>query len=847
MLLIRQLLLLCALGLSYFLAGHWGLQLGASFHSQITYLWPPSGLAFAALALLGRHQWPGILLGAAAINFDMSGNLPMSVLIAAGNTLSAWLPLYLAERYYGGFDATLSSTRSVTQMLLLGALLGCGLAAFNGVGWLWLFDALQGRAVDVSFRTWWMGDATGLMTLAPLMLTLVRLRQAWLPDGRVIELVGMLLLLAVLSLLLLAGFVLAGNEELLLYMLFPMVVWAGLRFSQREVTLIVFLMFLSVSLAANFGVWDLRHYDDLLIQLQLLFLSASATGLLLAAAVGVQRGAVEELAVSERRYRQLSELSRDVISRHTPQGRFMFVSAACDPMFGYSPAELVGRAYCEFCHPDDLSVFRQHFAAVRDGALNGSISLRFQHRLGHYIWLEITANCLAHGDNGLPEVVMVARDVTRRKIDEAELQESEERYRKLIELMPDALLLHKDGVVFFANTVLMQILEVPRMEQLIGQHVHHYLHPSSRELSSQRLALLADSERLLPYAEMQLHLANGKTKDIEVSSNAIRLWGSQYVITLVRDVSARKKAEAQQRLAAKVFEVVMEGIIILNARFEPVSLNPAFEKIVGYRAEELSHDGMRRLFGGLLAPDFFDDVKSQLNEQGQWQGEIALRRKDGRVVTELLSVSRLQGEEGDASHYVAVLVDITYLKQAEEAYRNRANQDPLTRLPNRNLLQERLQKGLVRSRRNSEKFALLFVDLDGFKAVNDGLGHEMGDIVLRTLAARLVDCVRQGDTVARYGGDEFVMLVEGEQDVDWLAQTAERIIQSVRRPIQGHGRPIRITASVGIALYPEDGNSAELLLRRADLAMYQAKHAGKDQFCFYRDCPPNADEGGLPG
>ena len=259
------------------------------------------------------------------------------------------------------------------------------------------------------------------------------------------------------------------------------------------------------------------------------------------------------------------------------------------------------------------------------------------------------------------------------------------------------------------------------------------------------------------------------------------------------------------------------------------------------------HDGMRRLFGGLLAPDFFDDVKSQLNEQGQWQGEIALRRKDGRVVTELLSVSRLQGEEGDASHYVAVLVDITYLKQAEEAYRNRANQDPLTRLPNRNLLQERLQKGLVRSRRNSEKFALLFVDLDGFKAVNDGLGHEMGDIVLRTLAARLVDCVRQGDTVARYGGDEFVMLVEGEQDVDWLAQTAERIIQSVRRPIQGHGRPIRITASVGIALYPEDGNSAELLLRRADLAMYQAKYAGKDQFCFYRDCPPNADEGGLPG
>ena len=845
MLLIRQLLLLCALGLTYFLAGRWGLQLGASFHSQISYLWPPSGLAFAALALFGRRHWPGILLGAVAINVYTSGNPLMSVLIAAGNTLSAWLPLYLAERYYGGFDASLSSTRSVSLMLWLGAVLGCGLAAFNGIGWLWVFGAMQSSTLEMSFRTWWMGDATGLVVFAPMLLTLVRVRQSWLPDGRVTELVGMLLALAALSLMLLAGLTLAGNAEHLLYMLFPMVVWAGLRFSQREVALTVFLMFLSVALAANFGVWDLRHYDDLLIQLQLLFLSASATGLLLATAIGIQQRAVAELAVSERRYRQLSELSRDVISRHDPQGQFMYVSAACEGMFGYSPAELVGRAYCAFCHPDDLALFRQHFAAVRNGALKGSISLRFQHRLGHYIWLEITANSLAYGDNGMPEVVMVARDVTRRKIDEAELQESEERYRKLIELMPDALLLHKDGVVFFANTVLMQMLEVPRMEQLIGQHVHNYLHPSSRELSSLRLAQLADSEQILPYAEMQLHLANGKTKDIEVSSNSIRLWGSQYVITLVRDVSARKKAEAQQRLAAKVFEVVMEGIVILNAQFEPVSLNPAFEKIVGYRAEELSHDGMRRLFGGLLAPGFFDDVKSQLNDQGQWQGEIALRRKDGRVVNELLSISHLQGEEGDASHYVAVLVDITYLKQAEEAYRNRANHDPLTRLPNRNLLQERLQKGLVRSRRNSEKFALLFVDLDGFKAVNDGLGHEMGDIVLRTLAARLVDCVRQGDTVARYGGDEFVMLVEGEQDSDWLGQTAERIIEAVRRPIQGHGRPIRITASVGIALYPEDGNSAELLLRRADLAMYQAKHAGKDQFRFYRDCP-SADEGDLP-
>lgn len=837
MLLIRQLLLLCVLGLTYFLAGLWGLQLGASFHSQISYLWPPSGLAFAVLALLGRRHWPSVAIGAMAINLYMSGNPWSSVLIAAGNTMSVWLPLFLAERYYSGFDSGLSSTRSVSMLLLLGGVLGSGIAAANGVLWLWTFGSLPGEVLALSFRTWWMGDATGLMVFAPIILTLFRIRSSWLPEGRVLELLGMLLLLMVLSLLLLSGFVLAGNEEHLLYLLFPLVVWAGLHFTQREVALAVFLVFLTVALAASLGVWDLRHYDDLLIQLQLLFLSASATGLLLAAAISGQRMVVDELAVSERRYRQLSELSRDVISRHDLQGQFMYVSAACDAIFGHSPKELVGRGYCDFCHPDDLVLFRDHFFAVRNGGFSGSISIRFQHRLGHYIWLEITANSIAHGENGLPEVVMVARDVTRRKIDDAELQESEERYRKLIELMPDALLLHKDGVIFFANTVLMQMLEVPRMELLIGQHIHEYLHPSSIGLSSERLATLSRAEQALPYAEMQIHLANGKSKDIEVSSSAIRLWGSQYIITLVRDVSARKKAEAQQRLAAKVFEVVMEGIVILNAHFEPVSVNPAFEKIAGYQLNELGRDGTKRLFGGLLGAQFFADVKRQLDEQGQWQGEIALRRKDGRVVNELLSISCLQDDEGGASHYVAVLVDITYLKQAEEAYRNRANHDPLTRLPNRNLLQERLQKGLARSRRNSEEFALLFVDLDGFKAVNDGLGHEMGDVVLRTLAARLVDCVRQSDTVARFGGDEFVVLVEGEHDVEWLSQTAERIIESVRRPIQGHGHPIRITASIGIAMYPGDGNNTEALLRHADQAMYRAKRLGKNQFCLYRDDP----------
>lgn len=829
---VRQLLLMLAVALAYYLAGRWGLQLGAAFHSQISYLWPPAGIAFAALALSQRRLWPGVLLGAFAINLQMSGNPALSLMVACGNLLSAWLPLYLIDRHYEGFNPRLDSIRSVSLLAVFGAAFGCALAAANGVFALWLFDALQHSPVLESLRTWWLGDATGLMVFAPPLLTIARSRQPWLPDGRMLELIGIWVALMLLCLALLLGLTLTGREEQMLFLVFPLLVWAGLRFSAREVALVNFAAFLIVALAAELGVWELRHADALLMQLQLLFLSGTMSGLLLSAAVSTKHRVVQQLAASERRYRQLSELSRDVISRHAIDGRFLFVSAASDPTLGYSPHELLGKGYCHFCHPDDLALFRDYFAGIAHGTASGCCSIRFQHRLGHYLWLEITFNSVPQGDSGQPEVVLVARDVTRRKIDEAELQESEERYRKLIEMMPDALVLHKNGVIYFANNELMHMLEVAQLEQLIGRHVQDFLSNASHSLSNQRLASL-ECDQQLPCADMVLRLPDGRCKDIEVSSSSIRLWGDRYIITLVRDVSERRQAEAEQRLAAKVFEVAMEGIVILDRRFVPVSLNPAFEKIVGYSLQDIGNEALPALSQGLHDDAFFRALRSQLTEIGQWQGEMAMRRKDGSIVTGLTSISCLRDDEGGASHYVAVFADITYLKKAEERYRTRANYDALTHLPNRSLLQERLNQMLTRSRRNNERFVLLFVDLDGFKQINDTLGHEMGDVVLRTLAARLADCVRQNDMVGRLGGDEFVILMEGPQESDVLIQSVERVIETVQRPIQGHGRPICITASVGVAVYPADGRTIEELMRNADRAMYCAKRRGKNQFCFY--------------
>ena len=717
-----------------------------------------------------------------------------------------------------------------------GAGLGCAIAAGCGVFSLWANQSLQTAEVLNSWRTWWLGDATGLLLFAPLLLTIARSRRPWLPDGRMAELFGIGLSLTGLCVLLLMGATLPGREEQILFLVYPLLVWAGLRFGCREVAIVNFASFLIVALAAELGVWELRHADALLMQLQMLFMSGAISGLLLAAAVEAQQDLVAAVQQSERRYRQLSELSRDVISRHALDGRFLFVSAACEPMLGLAAHQLLGRNYCEFCHPADRPQLQEYFVGIAHGVARDGCCIRFQHRDGHYLWLEIVFNRVAQGDSGQAEVVMVSRDVTRRKLDDAELQESEERYRKLIEMMPDALVLHKNGVIYFANNELMHMLEVSQLEQLIGRHVNEFLCSNSRSLSAQRLASLAVDQQL-PCAEMTLVLPDGRSKDIEISSSTIRLWGDQYVITLVRDVSERKRAESQRRLSAKVFEVAMESIVILDSQFVPVSINPAFEHILGYGLAELAGQPLQRLSQGLHDDTFFSRLRARLAETGRWQGEMALRCQTGAVLTELVSISCLQDDAGSASHYVAVFADITYLKQAEDAYRTRANYDTLTHLPNRALLQERLGQILARARSGQEQFALLFVDLDGFKLINDTLGHEMGDTVLRTLAARMADCVRRDDTVARLGGDEFVILLEGRHESTLLAQSVERLIDVVQRPILGHGQPVSVTASIGVAVYPDDGREIDELLRSADRAMYCAKRLGKNRYCLSSELP----------
>jgi diguanylate cyclase (GGDEF)-like protein/PAS domain S-box-containing protein len=295
----------------------------------------------------------------------------------------------------------------------------------------------------------------------------------------------------------------------------------------------------------------------------------------------------------------------------------------------------------------------------------------------------------------------------------------------------------------------------------------------------------------------------------------------------------RERAEEKLRQGAKVFESTRDGVMITDLQGNIVSVNAAFCAISGYDVEEVLGRNPRLLKSGRADSAFFADVWRQIESQGHWQGEVWNRRKSGEEYPQWLSITTVRDDRGKPTHYVGVGTDISELKRSEEQLQHLAHHDPLTGLPNRLMAQARLEHALQRAQRRNSRIAVLFLDLDGFKHINDSLGHSVGDGMLTTIAQRLKGRLRDEDALARLGGDEFLLLAENIQTPADAANIARKLLESLQQPLDLGGRQLFVTASIGISLYPDDGRSWSELIRNADTAMYQAKAAGRDQFCFY--------------
>jgi diguanylate cyclase (GGDEF)-like protein/PAS domain S-box-containing protein len=307
----------------------------------------------------------------------------------------------------------------------------------------------------------------------------------------------------------------------------------------------------------------------------------------------------------------------------------------------------------------------------------------------------------------------------------------------------------------------------------------------------------------------------------------------QFFAIIARNISDLVEQEQLGRLFAQIFATTKEGIIITDPEGTIQRVNPAFSSVTGYSAKEAAGQNPRLLQSGQQDASFYQRLWTDLAATGYWQGEIWNRRKNGEVYPEWLNISAIRDDAGNVTNYVGIFSDISTIKVAEGKLTHLAHHDALTNLPNRVLFQEKLNLAIRQAESSGENLAVLFLDLDNFKPVNDTLGHRIGDLLLQAVAERLAATIRTTDTVARIGGDEFTIVLTGFKTLQNVSRVAEKLLQAISHPYLLEAHLVKIGVSIGISIYPNDGQTAEELLLSADMAMYFSKRQGRNRFQFY--------------
>lgn len=304
-------------------------------------------------------------------------------------------------------------------------------------------------------------------------------------------------------------------------------------------------------------------------------------------------------------------------------------------------------------------------------------------------------------------------------------------------------------------------------------------------------------------------------------------------VGFARDISQRKVSEDTLKLAGLVFENSSEAMLVTDADNIILNVNPAFIEMTGYAKDDVIGKDPKIFASGEHSAAFYKGMWQSINATGSWRGEIKNRRKTGELYTEEIVINTIFDDEGRTLRRVALFSDITRRKQTEEKVWQQANFDPLTGLPNRSLLRERLGLEIKKAHRMGQRFAVLFIDLDRFKEVNDTLGHEIGDELLQQAAQRLLACVRESDTVARLGGDEFTIVLADLDAVESPERVVKQLVEQLSTPFALQNEQVYVSASIGITLYPDDAQTLSQLLKNADQAMYAAKNSGRNCYCFF--------------
>jgi diguanylate cyclase (GGDEF)-like protein/PAS domain S-box-containing protein len=550
--------------------------------------------------------------------------------------------------------------------------------------------------------------------------------------------------------------------------------------------------------------------------------------------------AQQAVAASERELQGILDNMQDTYYRTDASGRLVRASRSVQNLLGYTPEEVLGKPLADlYFDPADRQDFLLRMAE-RGGKLFGYDS-RLRHKAGHEVWVLTNSQTLRDGDGKVLGVEGTTRDNTEHRRMVEALRHSEGRLNALIQALPDAVFL-KDGEGRWqvVNNVGLQLFRLSGDEwQGKDSRQIAALRPDLKvEMTECQLSdRMAWQNRSLTRNEERIVDAEGGERHWEfVKLPMFNADGSRRSLVVVaRDLTEQRRVEENLRLAAQVFENSGEAIMIMDAHSRVVSVNRAFSDMTGYLPAEVQGQTPAMLTSDLHDEEFYQRMWHGLREAGYWQGELWSRRRNGEVYPEWMGISTLRGPDGAVTHYVAISTDISERKASEARIEFLAHHDPLTDLPNRLLLRDRLERAIVQGERTATRVALLFIDLDRFKTVNDSLGHPVGDRLLREAAQRLRQCVRDMDTVSRQGGDEFLIVLTDLKDGDAVTRIAEQILAAMSVPFSLDGHDVAISCSVGVAVFPEDGRDFDELLKKSDIAMYHAKEAGRNAFRYYTE------------
>jgi diguanylate cyclase (GGDEF)-like protein/PAS domain S-box-containing protein len=534
-----------------------------------------------------------------------------------------------------------------------------------------------------------------------------------------------------------------------------------------------------------------------------------------------RKRAEQALRESEHRYRTLFEMNPLPMWVYDFETlRFVAVNDAAIAHYGFSREEFLAMTIADIRPPEEIAAMK---AALQDlDSRRGPH--QFRHRTGSGAVIDVEVTSFEFLSAGRRSRLVIAQDITERKRADEAVRRSEERYRELFENANDVVYTHDlDGRITSMNITGERLSGYSR-DELLGTFIQNLGAPEHVQRGLDAMQKKLRGEAAATFYELDLVAKDGHRIPLELSTRLIFRDGKPVGVQgMGRDVSERKTSEARYRL---LFERNLAGVFRTGSDGVVLDCNDACARIFGYESRE-----------GFLRSNandcYFDDLErdrvvQMLRDQRQISNlELRLRRRDGSTVWVLENVSLLEGDILEGT-----IIDITDRKHAQEQMEYQAYHDSLTLLPNRLLFRDRITVALAHTRRSSRSSAVMFLDLDQFKLVNDTLGHTVGDRLLQVIGARLVTCVRAEDTVARMGGDEFTMLLADLHDRRGAAAVAQKVLEAVRHPVVIDEHELYVTTSVGIAIFPDDGDDAEALLKNADRAMYRAKELGRDNYQF---------------